>query len=293
MNIYMAELIGTAMLVLLGNGVVANVVLKGTKGNQAGWLAISAGWGLAVYVAVACAEQFSGAHINPAVTVGLAAAGKFAWSRVPGYLAAQLVGGALGAVGVFVTYRLHYALSDDADAKLATFCTAPAIRHWPANLFSESIATFVLVFAVLLFAEPKMPVGSETLAVPFGLGAGSDARRLARVFHRTFVRWHNGICNQSRAGLEPANDACCADDSGQTRQRLELCLDSCRRAIVRGGARRGTVSIHGLLLAITVARRSGSRALINTDLKRTQWEQSRGNVSGVWLDGAVAGRMMR
>jgi glycerol uptake facilitator protein len=171
MSSYVAEFVGTAILVLLGNGVVANVVLKQTKGNQAGWLAIAAGWGLAVYVAVASVADFSGAHINPAVTVGLAAAGRFALPLVPGYLVAQFLGAGLGALLVFVFYREHYAVSDDADDKLGTFCTGPAIRSRFSNWFSEMLGTFLLVLVVLLFATPKLTLGDADATATLGLGA--------------------------------------------------------------------------------------------------------------------------
>ena len=171
MTTLVAELIGTALLVLLGNGVVANVLLSKTKGHASGWVVITAGWGLAVFVAVACTEQFSGAHLNPAVTVGVAAAGKFAWNLVPGYLAAQFAGGFLGAVAVYFFYQLHYRETDDADAKLATFCTGPAIRSAPSNLICEVIGTFVLVFAVLLFAAPTVDAQGDGQTGLIGLGA--------------------------------------------------------------------------------------------------------------------------
>jgi glycerol uptake facilitator protein len=166
MSAFMGELIGTALLVLLGNGVVANVVLKGTKGSSGGWIVITFGWAMAVFVAVWCVAVPSGAHLNPAVTIGLAAAGKFEGS-VAGYLAAQMAGGVLGAILVFWTYLDHYRLSDDPDGKLATFCTAPAIRRSGSNLFSEVLGTFVLVFAVLLAVEPSLE-GIE--GAKFGLG---------------------------------------------------------------------------------------------------------------------------
>ena len=167
-----AEFIGTAMLVLLGNGVVANVVLSKTKGHASGWLVITGGWGLAVFIAVSGTEQFSGAHLNPAVTVGIAAAavGDFGWNLVPGYLAAQFAGGGLGAVVVYFFYHLHYRETDDADAKLATFCTAPAIRSMPSNLFCEVIGTFVLVFTVLLFAAPTIDAQGDGQTGLIGLG---------------------------------------------------------------------------------------------------------------------------
>ncbi|TDJ68028.1 MAG: aquaporin family protein [Planctomycetota bacterium] len=149
MHPYVAEFVGTALLILLGNGVVANVVLTDTKGHGAGWIAITAGWGLAVFVAVLCTAEFSGAHINPAVTLGTAVAGTFAWSLVPGYIAAQLLGAFAGATLVFMFYHQHFARTDDADSKFACFATAPAIRAAGPNFAAEVIGTFVLVFAVL------------------------------------------------------------------------------------------------------------------------------------------------
>jgi len=156
MKQYFAEFIGTALLVLLGNGVVANVVLPKTKGNASGWIVITFGWGMAVFVAVWCVGPISGAHLNPAVTVGLAVAGKFSWDLVPGFIVAQLLGGIVGGVLVFLLYRDHYISSDDPDAKLATFATAPAIRNLMSNLASEIVGTFVLIFAVLLAVEPSI-----------------------------------------------------------------------------------------------------------------------------------------
>jgi glycerol uptake facilitator protein len=166
MQAYFAEFIGTALLVLLGNGVVANVVLPKTKGSGSGWIVISFGWGMAVFVAVWCVGPISGAHINPAVTLGLALAGRFTWALVPGYAAAQLLGGVIGAVFVYCFYRDHYLASDDADAKLATFATAPAIRNYANNLFCEIVGTLVLVFAVLLAADPSIAVPPGPTTVP-------------------------------------------------------------------------------------------------------------------------------
>ena len=159
MTAFLGELIGTALLILLGDGVVANVVLKKTNGSGAGWIAITAGWGLAVFVAVFVVAAFSGAHINPAVTVGLALAGSFAWAMVPQYLAAQFLGGAIGALLVWYQYRDHFEATEDSDAKLGTFCTAPAIRNDVRNLLCEAIATFVLVFAILFMVEPEVGLG--------------------------------------------------------------------------------------------------------------------------------------
>lgn len=168
MHPFIAEFIGTALLLLLGNGVVANVVLKDTKGARAGWVAITVGWGIAVFVAVFVVAAFSGAHINPAVTLGLAIAGQFAWAQVPTYVAGQFAGGAAGAFLVWLHYRDHFNITDDANAKLASFCTAPAIRKRGSNVISEVIGTFVLVFAVLYIAEPEVGLGALD-AIPVGL----------------------------------------------------------------------------------------------------------------------------
>lgn len=173
MHPYVAEFIGTTILILLGNGVVANVLLRQTKGHGGGWIVITAGWGLAVFTAVACVEQFSGAHINPAVTFGLAIAGKFSWGQLPGYVAAQLLGGISGAALVFGFYHSHYAATDDPGAKLATFSTGPAIRHPLQNLLCEVVGTFVLLFAVLLATRPgfQLAIGPETQSVQVGMGS--------------------------------------------------------------------------------------------------------------------------
>ncbi len=197
MSPFLGEFIGTAMLLLLGDAVVANVVLKDTKGSGAGWIAINFGWGVAVFIAVFIVAKYSGAHINPAVTLGLAFAGSFEWTSVPTYLAAQFLGGGLGAFLVWLHYRDHFDATDDADAKLAVFCTAPAIRNNVSNLLSEIIATFVLVFAVLYMVEPDvglgaldaLPVGAVVLAIGLTLGgttgyAINPARDLSpRIIH--------------------------------------------------------------------------------------------------------------
>jgi glycerol uptake facilitator protein len=171
---HMAEFICTALLILLGNGVVANVVLPKTKGHGSGWIVIAFGWAMAVFVAVWCAKDYSQAHINPAVTIGLAMAGKFAWADVTGYVIAQTLGAILGGALVFLFYLPHYQVSDDGDAKLATFCTAPAIRNMPSNFISEAIGTLVLVLAVLLAADPTItsigPAAADAPQMKFGLG---------------------------------------------------------------------------------------------------------------------------
>jgi glycerol uptake facilitator protein len=168
------EFIGTMLLVLLGNGVVANVVLNRTKGSGGGWIVITFGWGMAVFVAVSCVAAASDAHLNPAVTLSLVAAGKFSGSVI-GYILAQMAGAMMGAILVFLSYFSHYLATVDGDAKLATFATGPAIRNTAANLFSEMIGTFVLVFAVLMSEAPSFGAEKEALglgslgALPVGL----------------------------------------------------------------------------------------------------------------------------
>ncbi len=168
MTPFFAEIVGTALLVLLGDGVVANVLLKGTKGQNSGWIVITFGWGMAVFAAVFCVAAFSGAHINPAVTLGLAIAGKFAWAAVPSYLIAQFIGGALGAFLTWLHYRPHFLHTENGDLKLGVFCTAPEIRNTGANFISEVIGTFVLVFGVLYIAAPEVGLGALD-ALPVGL----------------------------------------------------------------------------------------------------------------------------
>jgi len=169
MNEYIAEFIGTFLLILLGNGVVANVVLKDTKGHSGGWLLISMGWGLAVFVGVSVAGPVSGAHINPAVTLGLAAAGQFAWSQVAPFIVAQMLGASAGALTVWLFYRHHFNRTEDSGTQLACFSTGPAIRKPLSNFISELIGTFVLIFVILYIAEPELTLGSDVEA-KIGLG---------------------------------------------------------------------------------------------------------------------------
>lgn len=173
MNEYIAEVIGTMLLILLGNGVVANVVLKDTKGNNGGWIVISLGWGLGVFVGVTVAGPVSGAHINPAVTVGLAIAGLFPWAKVAMFVLAQMLGASLGAFLVWLFYRHHFNRTEDAGAQLACFSTGPAIRKTASNLISEVIGTFVLIFVILYISEPSMNIpGVEDTKIGLGtLGA--------------------------------------------------------------------------------------------------------------------------
>ena len=170
MTPFIAELIGTMLLILLGNGVVANVVLKGTKGNNSGWIVITAGWAFAVFVGVTVAGPISGAHLNPAVTIGLAIAGKFAWSQVASYIMAQLIGAMLGAFLVWLFHKDHFAITEDEGGKLACFSTGPAIRNTFSNMISEIIGTFVLVFVIFYLAGPELSMSSAT-DVKIGLGS--------------------------------------------------------------------------------------------------------------------------
>ena len=156
-----AEAIGTMLLVLLGDGVVANVLLARSKGQNSGWIVITMGWGVAVALAVYTVGRISGAHLNPAVTVGLASIGSFPWPDVPGYIVAQVVGAFVGAALVWVAYLPHWAATSDKDAKLGVFATGPAIRNSAANVVTEIIGTAVLVFGVLAIAE-----NAQTLARP-------------------------------------------------------------------------------------------------------------------------------
>ncbi|MBA4143138.1 MAG: aquaporin family protein [Nitrosospira sp.] len=172
---FFGELIGTCLLVVLGNGVVANVVLSETKGNNSGWIAITLGWGVAVFVGVFAASSISGgAHINPAVTIALAAAGKFGWGDVPIYVFAQMLGAMLGALIVWVTYRQHFEQTADAGAQLSAFCTGPAIRSPFNNLVSEAVGTFILVFGILHMVAPQSSLGSldalPAALLVFGIG---------------------------------------------------------------------------------------------------------------------------
>ncbi|KQN38672.1 permease [Pedobacter sp. Leaf41] len=167
MTEFVAEFIGTALLILLGNGVVANVVLNGTKGNNSGWIVITTAWALAVFVGVVIAAPFSGAHLNPAVTIALAIAQKFNWVKVPYYILAQLCGAIVGSFLVWVMYKDHFDATEDKGLKAAPFATAPAIRNLKSNLFSEIIGTFVLIFVIFYFTNAEM--GSDK--TPIGLGS--------------------------------------------------------------------------------------------------------------------------
>ncbi|KAA2218129.1 MIP/aquaporin family protein [Maribacter flavus] len=218
MTAYIFEIIGTGMLILIGNGVVANLVLKGTKGADSGWVGISLAWGIAVFIGVFISADVSGAHLNPAVTIGLAAAGKFSWTLVPGYIIAQIFGAMVGNFLVWLTYKKQYDLTDDTDAVLATFSTAPAVRSYGWNVVTEAIGTFALVFGVFYIAggalanEPislgsldALPVALLVMGIGFGLGgptgyAINPARDLGpRIMHALLPLKNKGKSDWSYA----------------------------------------------------------------------------------------------
>ncbi|MEM6812767.1 MAG: MIP/aquaporin family protein [Bacteroidota bacterium] len=196
MNPYLGELIGTFILMFLGNSINANTLLKETFGNNSGWVITTIGWGLAVFTAVFIAGSSSGAHINPAVTVGLAIAGRFSWSMVPGYIGMQMLGAFLGAWGAYLQYRPHFTVTKDPEAKLGLFSTRPAIKSTFDNFVSEALGTFVLVFAIFFLVEgdglgslSALPVGLLVVVIGMALGGSTGyainpARDLGpRIFH--------------------------------------------------------------------------------------------------------------
>ncbi len=166
---YFAEFIGTLILILLGNGVVANVVLKNTKGEKGGWFLITAGWGMGVFVAVLLVGPISGAHINPAVTLGLAFSGLFAWSQVIPFIIAQMLGAMAGGYLVYLFYHDHFKITDSPECKMCCFCTMPNIRNKQNNFLSEAVGTFVLIFAVLFINLPSVEIeGIDNVKVGLG-----------------------------------------------------------------------------------------------------------------------------
>ena len=173
MQVYLAEFIGTMILVLLGDGVVAGVLLRHSKAENAGWIVITFGWGMAVAMAVYSVGAISGAHINPAVTIGLASIGAFEWAQVPGYIISRMVGAMIGATLVWLAYRDHWAATEDPGLKLATFCTAPGIRNTVSNLITEIIGTAMLVFGIVAIVANTQNItdaASVDLAQIFQLG---------------------------------------------------------------------------------------------------------------------------
>lgn len=167
MSAFLGEFIGTMVLIIFGGGVCGGVSLKKSKAENSGWIVIAFGWGLAVAFAVYIVGKYSGAHINPAVTIGLATIGEFPWEQVPFYVTAQVLGAFAGGVLVFLHYLPHWAETDDEDAKLGVFATGPAIRHTPGNLISEVLGTAVLVFSLLGIGVNQFTDGLNPLIVGF------------------------------------------------------------------------------------------------------------------------------
>jgi glycerol uptake facilitator protein len=174
MNAFFAEFFGTAMIIVFGGGVVSNVLLTGTKGYNSGWIVITFGWAVGVFTGVLIAAPVSGAHLNPAVTLALVLAGKFSFSLLPLYVCAQMLGAMFGAFLVWVAYKKHFDATQDADLKLAVFCTSPNIRSYWFNILTEVIGTYVLSLAVLYMAAPEVGLGSlnalPVAIVVLGLG---------------------------------------------------------------------------------------------------------------------------
>ena len=176
MSVYLSEFLGTMVMILLGDGVVAGVLLKDSKAKDSGWSVITWAWGLAVLMGIFVAAK-SGAHMNPAITLAMASIGKLSWTLVPGYIAAQMAGAFTGAVLVYFAYLAHWKGTRDATAKLGIFCTIPAIRSIPANLVTEIIGTFVLVYCVLAIGSNDLskglaPIAVALLVVVIGMGLG-------------------------------------------------------------------------------------------------------------------------
>jgi len=211
MSPFLSEFIGTAILIIFGNGVVANVVLKDTKGNNGGWIVIAFGWAMAVFVAVYVAAPTSGAHLNPAVTLSLAVAGKFDWVHVFPYIVAQILGAMAGSLGVWLTYKDHFKATEDHGLVQACFCTAPAISNPISNFMTETFATFVFVLSVLFIVAPTtslgaldaLPVALLVLAIGLSLGgptgyAINPARDLGpRIVHQLLPLRHKGYSGWS------------------------------------------------------------------------------------------------
>ncbi len=199
----LAEFFGTMLLIMMGNGVCANVLLNKTKGHNSGWIVITTAWALGVFIGVVVAGPISGAHLNPAVTLGLAIAGKFLWSNVAGYVIAQMTGAMTGAFIVWLLYRDHFnATPHAADAKLSVFCTMPAIRHTASNLFSEIVGTFVLMFVVFYIVDGSIDLSHAGLgSTPIGLGS-------VGALPVTFTVWVIGLALGGTTGyaINPARD---------------------------------------------------------------------------------------
>ncbi|MGY5848794.1 MIP/aquaporin family protein [Salegentibacter sp. F14] len=198
MHPYLAEFIGTGLLTLMGVGVVANVILKGTKGNGSGWIVITTAWALGVFAGVVVAGPYSGAHINPAVSLGLAIAGKFDWNQVLPYSLMQMLGAMTGAGLVWLMHKDHFDVTEDKSTKLGVFATAPAIRNYSVNIVSEIVGTFVLLFVILFFTPAEL---GDSKGTPVGLGS-------LGAIPVTFLVWGIGLSLGGTTGyaINPARD---------------------------------------------------------------------------------------
>ncbi|WP_162053198.1 MIP/aquaporin family protein [Pontibacter pamirensis] len=198
MHPLVAEYIGTSLLILIGAGVVANVILEGTKGQGGGWIVITTAWGLGVFIGVVVAGPYSGAHLNPAVSVGLALAGQFEWASVLPYCLMQLLGAITGSTLVWIMHKDHFDLTPNPGTKLGVFATAPAIRNYPINMVSEVIGTFVLIFVILYFTPAAMGDENNT---PVGLGS-------LGAIPVAFLVWGIGLALGGTTGyaINPARD---------------------------------------------------------------------------------------
>ncbi len=203
MNIYLAEVIGTMILIILGDGVVANVLLSKSKGQNGGWMVITTGWAMAVIIAIFCVGRVSGAHLNPAVTIALAFVGSFPWAQVPGYIFAQILGAFLGAVIVWLAYLPHWAETEDEALKLAVFCTAPAIRRPVHNIISEIIGTALFLFGVLAIAA-----NAQQLTTPDGINLSAVFSQGIQPILVGFLVWGIGLSLGGPTGyaINPARD---------------------------------------------------------------------------------------
>lgn len=206
MSIFLSEFLGTAILIALGNGVVANVVLNKTKGHNSGWIVIAFGWAIAVFVGVYVAAKYSGAHLNPAVTIALLYLKKISWQVVPQYLAGQLLGAMVGSIIVWLSYLQHFKATENAASTLAVFATSPAIKSSKHNFLTELLGTFVFVFAILFIVAPSNSLGSldalpvALLVLGIGLSFGgptgyaiNPVRDLGpRIIHQLLPLTHKG-----------------------------------------------------------------------------------------------------
>lgn len=199
MTPFVAELLGTLILILLGGGVVANVLLKKTNGNNGGWIVITTGWALAVFTGVVIAGPYSGAHLNPAVTLAMLITGSIDYREALQYVVAQFIGAMMGSFLVWLMYKDHFETTEEADLKQAVFCTSPAIRNLPINLVSEIIGTFVLIIAVFFFTDGEIAI--EQTKTPIGLGS-------IGAIPVAFVVWVIGLSLGGTTGyaINPARD---------------------------------------------------------------------------------------